>query len=399
MRRVLAFVRHDYVYMAKNTKGSLALISVFIVLILLAEGIISGGFARFAHEQRYESALKLVEVDSYGSRDDVRGVTEESVKEFSRLDHVKGVYPELSIDAMPVDADIDASYGMYAVSAIPGLMKKIEGKVEGPGVGEVILPLHDATRTLESFVGKDITFETTTREGNESGEPYNFSLHVVGVYENGELEPGTPINMYANEADIKKIKSMCNMLETTYATVYVDVENSSYVDDVSRAIAGQGYNVRAVGQQLDQLGDFFVTLEKASDVFYVVLIFICLIVGVSIGGAWIRQRYRDIGMLRAIGWKGNMVFAMASIELLLIGFIAGVSGVFAGVLVSLAGTTLLAGQDISYLPIEPWSLPFLSSMLLTLLVVPLCVWLGGAWKSFKATRVTPDEAMRGSYGM
>jgi putative ABC transport system permease protein len=112
------------------------------------------------------------------------------------------------------------------------------------------------------------------------------------------------------------------------------------------------------------------------------------------GSAWIRQRTRELGLLKAIGWSGRRILSALMLELAAVGAAAAVGGVVLGVLASLAGTTVISGLKLDLLPVDPWGLPSLGLLAAAVVAVPLCVALGGLRSALRAVRIDADDALR-----
>jgi putative ABC transport system permease protein len=100
------------------------------------------------------------------------------------------------------------------------------------------------------------------------------------------------------------------------------------------------------------------------------------------------ERTREIGILRAVGWRGSRIMRMILAESLLLCAIASVLGALGGVLVTRA--LLLAPAIASFL--EP---QYPATLFLRALAVGVVVALGGAaYPAVRAVRLSPMEALR-----
>ena len=100
------------------------------------------------------------------------------------------------------------------------------------------------------------------------------------------------------------------------------------------------------------------------------------------------ERTREIGILRAVGWRGRRILQLIVGESLLLCAISAVVGALLGVLLSRA--VLLVGT------IEAFLVPQYSpAVFIRALVVAFVVALAGsAYPAFRAVRLTPMEALR-----
>lgn len=100
------------------------------------------------------------------------------------------------------------------------------------------------------------------------------------------------------------------------------------------------------------------------------------------------ERTREIGVLRALGWRRNAVLAMILRESVLLGLLGGVAGVgVAFALVELMKLNPTLGNWV--LPIWGWNI-FARAFLLSIFLGAI----GGLYPAYRATRLQPVEALR-----
>jgi putative ABC transport system permease protein len=100
------------------------------------------------------------------------------------------------------------------------------------------------------------------------------------------------------------------------------------------------------------------------------------------------ERTREIGTLRALGWRRRAILGLILKEALLLGFLGGIIGVF--VAFGLVALVQLAPYYREMLtPI--WSLEVFVRAFIVALFLGL---VGGIYPSLRATRMQPVEALR-----
>ena len=100
------------------------------------------------------------------------------------------------------------------------------------------------------------------------------------------------------------------------------------------------------------------------------------------------ERTREIGVLRALGWRRRAVLIMIMNESLLLAMLGGVAGIgIAFGLTYLMGLAPMVGDVFS--PVWEWDL-FVRALFIALLLG----LLGGVYPAFRATRLQPVEALR-----
>jgi putative ABC transport system permease protein len=100
------------------------------------------------------------------------------------------------------------------------------------------------------------------------------------------------------------------------------------------------------------------------------------------------ERTREIGVLRALGWKASRVMRMILVESIALCVVGGVIGTLVGVAVSRLVVLIPAAKGF-VLPSYPPAL-FVQALIIAI-VVGL---LGAAYPAYRATRLTPMQALR-----
>ena len=100
------------------------------------------------------------------------------------------------------------------------------------------------------------------------------------------------------------------------------------------------------------------------------------------------ERTREIGILRAVGWRGSRILRMVLLESLFLCLIASVIGTLIGVLASRA--VLRVPAVASFL-----TPAYSADVFLRALLVGVVVAVAGAlYPAFRAVRLSPLEALR-----
>jgi putative ABC transport system permease protein len=111
-----------------------------------------------------------------------------------------------------------------------------------------------------------------------------------------------------------------------------------------------------------------------------------LVAALAISGA-VRERTREIGIFRALGFRQSHVARIILLESLLISIAGGIAGYAAGVLAARGAGPLL---QIGTLAV-PWRLDMLAAALVLSVAVGL---LAGIFPARQAARLDPAEALR-----
>jgi putative ABC transport system permease protein len=273
---------------------------------------------------------------------------------------------------------------------VTGGLNVIEGTALVEGAQDAVVLGKTIADALEVHVGSHVTLNDLS------------TFEVIGIYETGNALQDR--GGYVTLAEAQDL----SMQPGAITSILVKVTDPNEVDTVQTALTSLLSGIRLVVPT--------VVLQQVSTVLNTIRLFLFSIGLVALmAGSFgvintmmtsISERTREIGTLKAIGAKDGQILAIFVSEALLLGVIGGVTGVGAGVLltvalplltgrlagVSLPGLGSGVGRLLASVPITPALLP---------LNVLLCFSLGlvvgviaGLYPSWRAARLHPVEALR-----
>ena len=167
------------------------------------------------------------------------------------------------------------------------------------------------------------------------------------------------------------------VLVTAYGLALVERINSQF-PEVHAALTGEF---------VDQMPDSQNSNSMMNAIYYMAI----LVGGVGVLNAMLMsvfERTREIGVLRALGWRRWAVLSLILREALLLGSLGGLSGI---------GLALIMMEFFKRAPMVGTMLqPQLSIEIIVraILVALLLGLIGGLYPAFRATRLQPVEALR-----
>jgi putative ABC transport system permease protein len=292
------------------------------------------------------------------------------------------VKPAYMVSGVPLDADLDQQYH-YLPSNI------IDGRSLAEGDGYAVLIGEELTDYFGAGVGDSINIDGTY-------------FNVVGIYSSGFREN----QVYMSLPIAQDILGMPGQL--SIATVYA--EDASDVDDVVAEIqeAYPGYTVTSMTDAQAQFGDRIVQQQESiistidgnlssiqsmgfGITIVSVIIGILLIFGLMF--YTVRERTKEIGTLKALGFSNREVLRQFMYEGLYVGLIGGVIGLgIAAVSATVFSTWLLNPGETLDTTISVTVT--MGAMLLGLGVAAVAGALGSLYPAWRASRVSPMEALR-----
>ncbi|MBN1146041.1 MAG: ABC transporter permease [Anaerolineales bacterium] len=208
-------------------------------------------------------------------------------------------------------------------------------------------------------------------------------FRIVGIYETGVgwEEMGGAVTLRDGQAFMGKPRKSTmlavKLKDTTQAKAIVERINHDFPE----------VHATLSGDFLEQMPDM-----QNSDAMLSGISFLAILVGgVGVLNTMLMavfERTREIGVLRALGWRRRRVLGMILREALLLGLLGGVTGIgIAFALVCLIQLTPMVGDMLS--PV--WNLEIFMRAIAVALLLGL---LGGLYPAYRATRLQPVEALR-----
>jgi ABC-type antimicrobial peptide transport system permease subunit len=211
---------------------------------------------------------------------------------------------------------------------------------------------------------------------------FNGAYRVVGIFETGVgyEEAGGVFALREAQAILQRPRQVSYLL--------VDVRDPQHVEYVRQVIEQRFPDVKAsTSSEFAQNTDDIQTLESMTGAIALMALVVGGIVILNTMIMTIYERTREIGTLRALGWRKRRILSAVVREAVLLSALAGVVGIILGIgLVKLAGASPAA----SYL--QGSFTPQMLAQTLGLAVV-LGV-LGGLYPAWRASRLSPVEALR-----
>ncbi len=240
-------------------------------------------------------------------------------------------------------------------------------------------------RTLQSGdTGKVIIGRVmATQEGLKIGDTLNIkdkSFEVVGIYETGvTTEDGGVVVPLGEAQSLFDLGDQVSMLQ-------VKVENIDQVDAIRTQIETRYPQLLALkGSEVANQQADLQLINSISSLIALIAILVGSIVVMNTMIMSVMERTREIGVLRAIGWKRRKILLLILKESFTISIIGGVIGIVLGiVMVNLL--TNLAKISLNL----PVTLDLVVGVFLITIILGI---LGGFYPAWRASKMSPMEAL------
>jgi putative ABC transport system permease protein len=246
-----------------------------------------------------------------------------------------------------------------------------EGRRFSPDTRDEIMLGDAAANDLDAKLGERVTLDGQT-------------FRVVGTYHTG--------NLWQDKGAYVPLRTLQEQSGRTgvVTVVYVWTKAGQDRNQVAAAIGSDHPGLAPILSESD-----YGEIDQGMDMINAANFAISLLaVGIGAIGVMntmvmaVVERTREIGVLRAVGWRGSRIIIMVLAESMLLCAAAVLIGIGLGILASQGALTLSAVGGL----IEPNYDP---AVFLQAVIVAVSVALvGAAYPSFRAVRLTPMEALR-----
>ncbi len=285
--------------------------------------------------------------------------------------------------------------GMPGIAHVSGMLFSV---VPAPGTPYFIVfgydPKEDAIRHFKIVQGKPLTAERQALLGNTAAgymkkkvgdtlKLQDTSFRVAGIYQTGVG--------YEDGGAVITLKDAQTLFKKPHQVGFyqVKVKDRDRIDELQRRISTSFKGIR-----VSRSGDFAESsqdIQATRSVAWAISLLAIFVGGIGMTNALLMsvfERTREIGVLRAVGWRRWRVLWMIMQESLLLSFIGGCAGIALGVVLVSAVQLLPLGASLMQ---ATFSLGLFSQALIVALALGA---VGGLYPAYRASRLTPLEALR-----
>ena len=369
-----------------KTRSALAIIGIAIgIMVIVALGMVTGGL-----ESSTTSTLKAgsaeITVSQEGAGTGSGSISEIKIAEIEKLAGVKSTAGALRVNANLASSGStgggvpDPSSGMGGGFSVTGIdssklslvgIDSVNGSVFSSGTANEIIIGKTAAENINKTVGDTITI-------------YGEEFKITGTFESGNFMT----DMGAFTA-LNKLQNLTNSTDSV-SNIYVKVTDNANVTEVSKTIEDAYPGELSTTTAADQAGRMDDALGSIETATWAISLLAIIIGGLGVINTMImsvNERTREIGVLKAVGWKEKRILGMILGESIVLTLMAAV----VGIIVAVVGVEVLSmfflGDSIT---------PVLSlDIILRALGVAFGVGIiGGLYPAYRASKLAPTEALR-----
>jgi putative ABC transport system permease protein len=361
-----------------KTRTSLAIVGIAIgIATIVALGLVTSGLQASTQSTLKAGAAEIT-VTHTGSNE--FGSTSGSINEsrVTDIQNISGVKETAGI--LRATANIEGSSGNgLSISGIDS------SKLNLMGVDSVNGTIYSNGSTNEIILGKTAA-EDLNKSVGDNITIFNKNFKITGIYETGSFIQDAGAFMSLNA--LQNLTSNDGKI----STIAVKVTEDANVTDVSQHIEDTYPNELSTVTAADQAGRINDALGAINTATWAISLLAIVIGGVGVINTIIMsvyERTREIGVLKAVGWRGRRILGMILGESIVLTIMAAIVGTIIGVV----GVEVLLSYSATFgTMIKPvFSLDlFLRAFGIAFLVGII----GGIYPAYRASRLAPTEALR-----
>lgn len=281
---------------------------------------------------------------------------------------------DVSLNLKHNNLSSDSSYGLGIASdniGLSGFQKKnlIEGKMYKNNSNEMIVG-EDLASSLDLKVGDTV---------NVQGTKYN----VSGIFKSGLM------SMYSVYLPLESAQNLSatNGSNYLYISLKDNVNSTNFKNSLNNKYNDSNFSITTSEDMLKQSQDVMGTINLAIWGISLLAIFVGALGVINTMLMSVHERTKEIGVLKAVGWKNKRILFMILSESIVVTIVATVIGIIIG----FVGMTLISSSGL--LPIENMALSA-STIINAFLVAIIVGLIGGFIPAYRATKLEPTEALK-----
>lgn len=306
---------------------------------------------------------------------------------------VKSVLPQYELRAEYITLDGQKKYRLNLDTAARGVSQKTEVGESISGNGQVVLSLalgKELDANLENLIGQNVNIAYRAADKSMMFR----SLRVVGVATKGLqsnrssfVDPTTAAAIYNDQHDSSERKFFS-------FTVQLSSADQAKIEAVKKTLLEKGFMAETFADQQKQIYDAIGIFKLAMGLVAFIALFAASFGIINTLVIAVLERTREIGLQKALGMGRGKIFAIFSLESVLIGFWGAMLGTVAGIIIGLIANQVLINvyaESFEGYRLFVFTIP---SILLVTLLVCTIAFLAGVLPAIRASRLNPIESLR-----
>jgi len=373
-----------------KTRSALAIVGIAIgIMVIVALGMVTGGLKNSTQSTLKAGAAEITVIqtgsNSFGSGGTINESTAAEIQNLNGVKDTTGILRASNTSssiATTTSNSSQSSFGTGGGLSITGIDASQLGLL---GIDSLNGTSFTNTSTNQVIMGKTVVQDLNKTVG-DTIDLYGQNFTVVGTFETGSFLTDAGIIMPL--ATLQNLTSNQNKVSDILVKVTDNANVTTVSNEINNAYPNQ-LTTTTAADQANRINQGLSFIDTASWAISLLAIFIGAVGVINTMIMSVYERTREIGVLKAVGWTDRRILGMIlgeSIVLTLIAFVVGT-------VVAVVGVELILTLSPSVGGIITPSFSY-DIFLRAFLVAFLVGVFGGLYPAYRASRLSPTEALR-----
>jgi len=373
-----------------KTRSALAIVGIAIgIMVIVALGMVTGGLKNSTQSTLKAGAAEITVIqtgsNSFGSGGTINESTAAEIQNLNGVKDTTGILRASNTSssiATTTSNSSQSSFGTGGGLSITGIDASQLGLL---GIDSLNGTSFTNTSTNQVIMGKTVVQDLNKTVG-DTIDLYGQNFTVVGTFETGSFLTDAGIIMPL--ATLQNLTSNQNKVSDILVKVTDNANVTTVSNEINNAYPNQ-LTTTTAADQANRINQGLSFIDTASWAISLLAIFIGAVGVINTMIMSVYERTREIGVLKAVGWTNRRILGMIlgeSIVLTLIAFVVGT-------VVAVVGVELILTLSPSVGGIITPSFSY-DIFLRAFLVAFLVGVFGGLYPAYRASRLSPTEALR-----
>ncbi|NOT48616.1 MAG: FtsX-like permease family protein [Acidobacteria bacterium] len=310
------------------------------------------------------------------------------------LKGVKGVTPRYNFKAEYITMDGKKSYKAEIGMLSEGITAKTDAGKPLSGPNQIVIPsglARELDPEIVNLVGKTVTVGYKLPDGTMKTVP----LEIAGVATKGFM---TNYSSFVGAETARKLhaeqKTASGPDQFIAFTIEMETSDAAAIAAVKEELSAKGFEADTIADNDKRTYDAIGIFKTGMNLFALVALLAASFGIINTLVIAVLERTKEIGLQKALGMGRGKIFAIFSLESVLIGFWGAVLGTLGGIATGLiANKVLVAAYAESF---EGFSLFAFKPLSITLVILLVCAiaFVAGVMPAIRASRLNPIESLR-----
>lgn len=310
------------------------------------------------------------------------------------LEGIKSITPRYNFKAEYISVNGSKKYKADLASLSEGITAKTDAGTGLNGDGQIVIP-SGLAKTLDPNIAGLIGKTAAVGYKLPDGSMRTLDLKVVGVATKGFM---TNYSSFVDTATARKLhddqKNASVPDQFIAFTVQMETNDASKIDAVKKALSEKGFEADTIADNEKRTYDAIGIFKTGMNLFAMVALLAASFGIINTLVIAVLERTKEIGLQKALGMGRGKIFAIFSLESVLIGFWGALLGALGAIAAGLITNKVLVKvyaesfEGFSLFAFKPFSIAGI------MLLVCGIAFIAGVMPAIRASRLNPIESLR-----